>query len=164
MKDLVFRCPSCKHPLIVEEAAAGKRVDCPHCHTNVLVPRVRVGILSGRGHDLGTIAVRQVRQIGRLELEIATLTDGMDSLQRRLPGQRDDLLRLLEHAVLVRDQLQLLTQNLQPASKGSSPIELPAPGGPEDEAVLPSASNPWRKLTVLFGGLAFPLAFLAAVL
>jgi LSD1 subclass zinc finger protein len=39
--DLVFSCPSCRRPLVVEPAAAGTRITCPLCQNGVRVPEVR---------------------------------------------------------------------------------------------------------------------------
>jgi predicted RNA-binding Zn-ribbon protein involved in translation (DUF1610 family) len=37
-RDIVFACPSCGKNLVVDEAAEGLIVDCPQCHTSVIVP------------------------------------------------------------------------------------------------------------------------------
>ena len=36
--DILFECPSCGKSLVVDEAAEGIIIDCPQCHTNVIVP------------------------------------------------------------------------------------------------------------------------------
>jgi hypothetical protein len=36
--DILFECPSCGKSLVVDEAAEGMIIDCPQCHTNVIVP------------------------------------------------------------------------------------------------------------------------------
>ena len=36
--DILFECPSCGKSLVVDEAGEGMIIDCPQCHTNVIVP------------------------------------------------------------------------------------------------------------------------------
>lgn len=37
-RDIQFECPSCGKSLVVDQAAEGLIVDCPQCHSNVIVP------------------------------------------------------------------------------------------------------------------------------
>jgi DNA-directed RNA polymerase subunit RPC12/RpoP len=37
-RDILFECPACGKSLVVDEAAEGMIVECPQCHTNVIVP------------------------------------------------------------------------------------------------------------------------------
>lgn len=38
MGDVHFSCPACTQPLVVEEAAAGLTIDCPHCARALQIP------------------------------------------------------------------------------------------------------------------------------
>jgi hypothetical protein len=37
-RDILFECPACGKNLVVDDAAEGLIVDCPQCHTSVIVP------------------------------------------------------------------------------------------------------------------------------
>jgi predicted RNA-binding Zn-ribbon protein involved in translation (DUF1610 family) len=40
-RDIVFDCPHCGGELVIDQAGAGMRVDCPFCHTAVEVPEYK---------------------------------------------------------------------------------------------------------------------------
>jgi Zn finger protein HypA/HybF involved in hydrogenase expression len=37
-RDILFECPACGKNLVVDQSAEGLIVDCPQCHTSVIVP------------------------------------------------------------------------------------------------------------------------------
>jgi DNA-directed RNA polymerase subunit RPC12/RpoP len=36
--DILFECPDCGKSLVIDQAATGRVIDCPQCHTAVIVP------------------------------------------------------------------------------------------------------------------------------
>ena len=40
LRDINFHCQECSGPLVVDAAAAGMTLACPHCHSQITVPRV----------------------------------------------------------------------------------------------------------------------------
>src|SRR6478735_3964549 len=38
MADIKFRCPECSQKIAVDTAAVGVRVNCPSCHSTLIIP------------------------------------------------------------------------------------------------------------------------------
>jgi DNA-directed RNA polymerase subunit RPC12/RpoP len=36
--DILFECPNCDKSMVIDESATGMTVECPQCHSNVIVP------------------------------------------------------------------------------------------------------------------------------
>ena len=39
MAEIKFRCPECSQKIAVRASAAGLRIDCPACHSRIVIPR-----------------------------------------------------------------------------------------------------------------------------
>jgi hypothetical protein len=47
MAEITFDCPECKHPLKVDESAAGMIVDCPLCAKKIQIPKKATPLVVG---------------------------------------------------------------------------------------------------------------------
>jgi len=161
VNDLIFRCPSCHKPLKIEEAAAGTRITCPLCGVNIHVPLVRFAIMKGSSPDPGQQVSRQLRQIQRLEGGVKSLSGDIHSLLRRVSGQETGLKGMEQSAAVVAEQLELISRRIAGQAKPSEP---PAFRASDILGGNPADSVAWKKLTLVFGGLALLFAVLAVVI
>lgn len=154
MSDLIFRCPSCKHPLAAEPLASGRMIQCPKCQVMIQVPLVRTGLLkSGRSPD-GVTLRRQQERLRRMEAELREVEVLMEHQQRTLPAQQAHIGRMSEVAAIMKDQLELLSRQLELR-------EAEAPAHPAEGDVPPHAHvQLWKWFTLICAGLAICIALL----
>lgn len=62
MADIIFRCPHCPQHLRVPETEAAKRTECPHCHTESVVPTPAEQIECAKCHTVIRISVFDLRE------------------------------------------------------------------------------------------------------
>ncbi len=159
MNDLVFNCPSCHKALKIEDEAAGTRIVCPLCEVNVQVPRLRFAVVKGKNGGVAARISRQLKEIKHLELHTKSLSRDLNSIQRRLVGQEEEMQTLEQSAKLVLGRLELTSGQL--AGRAVSPQEegrMLLPPEPAEKGGGPKVN--WGKLALIFGGLALFLAIL----
>jgi DNA-directed RNA polymerase subunit RPC12/RpoP len=155
MNDVVFSCPSCRKPLVVEEAAAGTRIQCPLCEADVRIPQVKTAWLK---KDLpGEDSDYPVWQ--RLEPEALTLLDRIEESSRRLSRKSREQERQLESVskslTLVRERMQIFERHLEPLRFRNQPSE--SVQIPEEWSPVPG-EGPWKVFTLSFGLISILLA------
>lgn len=113
MEDLVFTCPSCRKPLMVEAKLAGKKLICPMCAHSIRVPVVKEGVVRGSRNAPSSRVARHMRRIRGIKETVMELEESMSSMQRREPEQEDDLDLLCRQAHHMANQLELIRSRMQ---------------------------------------------------
>lgn len=162
--DLVFSCPSCRKPLVVEPAAAGTRITCPLCRSAVTVPVVKraeiLGFRRGGGAGGKVGGVSDFRQRSRVTDLLYDLHEQADARLRGLV-ELEEQVALVDGAVgLMRDRLSVLDRHMVSVAYRRTPsdtVQIPETWTPVPQQSL------WRSLTLGFGALAFLLALFLAM-
>ena len=110
--DIVFSCSSCRKPLVVEGALAGKRVNCPLCGEYIPVPVAKPGILRGSRNSPAAMVSRQMRQLKRVGSQLSVLEESFLSAERGMPEMEQNLQQMIAEAKLMRQELQLVREQM----------------------------------------------------
>lgn len=160
MSDLYFSCPACSKPLVVEEIAAGTRILCPLCDTEINVPEVKTARLLEQTPETDARAVSEVRMESRITDILYDLREAGESLIRKAREQ-DRQLGLIEGALAVsRERLMVFERHLEPMHFKQNPSE--SVQIPESWTPVPKEGR-WKALSIGFGLLAFVLALSLAM-
>lgn len=149
MKDLVFTCPSCRKPLMVEARLSGKKLICPMCAHSIRVPVVKEGLVRGARNAPSSRVARHMRRIRGIKETVIEIEESLASMQRREPEQEDDLDLLCRQAHHMVGQLQLIHRQLTAKPRGFTVT------GAE---TVPSERPPWIAIGLLVLSVAFAVA------
>jgi hypothetical protein len=159
MNDLVFSCPACRKPLVVEEVAAGSRITCPLCETPIQVPVVKMAALADLKRAGGE-SPEALRLKSRITGLIYDVQEAAESLERKAGDQKRQLALIGDAVALNRERLVVFERHMEPMHFKQGPSQ--SIKIPESWTPVPKQSL-WKPLTLGFGILAFLLALALAL-
>jgi len=159
MNDLVFSCPACCKPLVVEEAAAGTQITCPLCETPIQVPVVKTASLADLNRP-GEGRAEASRLESRITDMIYDVQEAAESLARKAGDQKRQLGLIGDAVAVTRERLMVFERHMEPMHLKKGPSE--SIDIPESWTPVPKQSL-WKPLTLGFGILAFILALVLAI-
>jgi uncharacterized protein YbaR (Trm112 family) len=143
MDDLVFSCPACRKPLVVESSTQGTGIECPLCRASIKVPTVKTARILDPRRLEQSLLLKELES--KVTGKLFDLQQGLDSLERKLDAQ---------------------SLNLRGwPGKFARVVPAPPPVEFSPETVPGAASRTplWKRLTLVFGSLAFACALALAV-
>lgn len=158
MKDLVFSCPACGKPLVVEEEAAGTDITCPLCDKEIRVPVVKTATLAKQAFSARPPASETLLH-SRITNDLHDLLEAGNSLSRKVRDQEQQLSLIGDAVAVARERLLVFEKHLEPMHFKGSPsesVQIPGSWTPVPRQTL------WKPLTLGFGILAFSLALILA--
>ncbi len=159
MNDVVFSCPACRKPLVVEEAASGTHITCPLCESPIQVPLIKTASLA---HPEG--AGREPLEVSRLKSRIINIIDDVqetaESLARKSSDQKRQVSLVGDAVAVTRERLMVFERHMEPMHFKQGPSE--SMEIPQNWTPVPKQSL-WKPLTIGFGIFAFFLALALAL-
>ena len=119
MADLKFRCPECTQKIAVNASAAGVKIDCPTCHSRLVIPRTETSpvevLVKRKLAIVGGSADEVYAELQKAQVQAEKATDELEKLKARHTAE-------LQEAKKVADALQVTHAALEKEGAALRPL------------------------------------------